>query len=859
MSSRSLRRNRRAAAAGALAATLGFAGLGLAASPASAVPGFQLERLAGADRIETAVEISQDTFTSATTALIARADLYPDALAGNYLAGAEQGPILLSHTDHVPEETLAELDRLGVTDVTLLGGTAALSDTVESELEAAGLTVNREAGTDRYKTAAEIATSQPAAGIGEVDGARTAILATGERFPDALTGGPLAYAGSHPILLTPTATLGADAAGALETLGIEHVIILGGTAAVSQAAEDAVEAAGMTTERLAGATRYSTATEIAEWAIANAGFTNTHVDVATGQNFPDALTGGPHAGENTSPIILANDGNTAEAVAFLQSISSTVAEGHIFGGTAAVSAAVEAALEAAGQTAPASATSRPELVSAAILDVVTVSEASPTKPAGTYVAYSFDENIDLFAAAPAAFQLYNADGTLDQATATSVTVSGSTATAYFAGIITDADAATLTLATVVEGAVTDNQNQDNPEGASGIGSNVAPGTALPAGTTSAPDLVSVGNFRQGAQNGETAVDFVFDEAATQVAAAPAADTFFLIQTNGSVAQCEGPGEDADAVAASGGTVAGGDGTTTFTVICTNPGITLATPNGTPLTATNVARGVVDGGEVTDASGNANVQQAADVASTSADPDLVSITLQPSAGTTADGILAVFDENVTDVVTVGSVFAYGVDGTPTAANGFDVNDSNRTQVLFTFPDGTIDAAGAEVVGLYVEDGAVVASDDATGNQEDEVGAANQTTGTQTVGATAAPQLVSVALSQTTDTFGNVTGVKAAYTFDEAVDGDTDASFFLYLADGTKLTASACAIDNNGTAAVATDDVTVNCTAFGVATNAQILSATLGTVGAGAVSELQAANQSNPEGDAFTTGGTGTAAA
>jgi len=350
MSSRSLRRNRRAAAAGALAATLGFAGLGLASAPAGATADFDLERLAGADRIETAVEISQDTFTSATTALIARADLYPDALAGNYLAGAEQAPILLSHTGDVPAETLAELDRLGVTDVTLLGGTSALSQDVQDELEAAGLTVNREAGTDRYKTAAEIATSQDAAGIGEVDGARTAILATGERFPDALTGGPLAYAGSHPILLTPTASLGADAAGALEALEIEHVIILGGTAAVSQAAEDAVEAAGMTTERLAGATRYSTATEIAEWAIANAGFSNTHVDVATGQNFPDALTGGPHAGENMAPILLANDGNTAEAEAFLESIANTVAEGHIFGGTAAVSAAVEAALEAAGQS-----------------------------------------------------------------------------------------------------------------------------------------------------------------------------------------------------------------------------------------------------------------------------------------------------------------------------------------------------------------------------------------------------------------------------------------------------------------------------------------------------------------------------
>lgn len=348
MSSRSLRPSGRKIGVAALAASLGLAGLGLAASPAQALPGFAFERLAGEDRIETAVEISADTFATSTTALIARADLFPDALAGNYLAGAEGAPILLSHTDEVPQETLDELARLGVTDVTLLGGTAALDDSVQAALEAEGYTVSREAGTDRYETAADIATSQDAATIGTTADGRTALLATGEKFADALTGGPLAYANSHPLLLTPSAALGDDASGALEALGIEHVVILGGSSAVSDTVEAELTAMGMTSERLAGDTRYETATDIAEYALTQ-GFTDAHINAATGLKFPDALTGGPHAGEEVTPIILANDGNTAEAVAYLEAHADTLVDGHIFGGTAAVSQAVEDTLTAAAQ------------------------------------------------------------------------------------------------------------------------------------------------------------------------------------------------------------------------------------------------------------------------------------------------------------------------------------------------------------------------------------------------------------------------------------------------------------------------------------------------------------------------------
>lgn len=824
MSSRSLRRNRRAAAAGALAATLGFAGLGLASAPAGATADFDLERLAGADRIETAVEISQDTFTSATTALIARADLYPDALAGNYLAGAEQAPILLSHTGDVPAETLAELDRLGVTDVTLLGGTSALSQDVQDELEAAGLTVNREAGTDRYKTAAEIATSQDAAGIGEVDGARTAILATGERFPDALTGGPLAYAGSHPILLTPTASLGADAAGALEALEIEHVIILGGTAAVSQAAEDAVEAAGMTTERLAGATRYSTATEIAEWAIANAGFSNTHVDVATGQNFPDALTGGPHAGENTAPIILANDGNTAEAEAFLESIAATVAEGHIFGGTAAVSAAVEAALEAAGQSVAAGVTARPELVSAQVVDTNTPAELGSD---GTTVAFTFDEEIATATnGTPPAAGLFNVYSAAGAPTAGSVVVSqsGTTVNVRFNAINSDVLAAGLTVATVDYNAVEDPGGAENPEGDAPLGTSTGGGEqSLAAGITDGPDLVSVGSFT--ADGANTEVAFTFDEAA----AAGAAANYNLIPLDGSAP-------------ISGASVDGGTNTTTHIVEFTGT-----------LNPANFARGTVDAGTVTETTDNelngpdSNVLQAADISAggNTADADLVSVQLQEGPATGEDRALFTFDENIATVVAPASLVLYKDDGTTVPGVTAQIDPGNATRVLVTYGEGAIDRA----VGGQALAGAVTSVDPAAAtNEDDEVGVANTgTTPGQTAGSTAGPDLTAVSADVETDLFGNVTGADATFTFDEPVTAATATEFFLFAATGERFSAISCLVPDQGTA-TQTDDVKVVCDFEGpVGDVDRPADAVLGTVDNGAVTPLDA-GVSNPEGAA-----------
>lgn len=347
-----------------LAAATATAGLlPLGGAPAGAVAGFSWDRLDGQDRFDTARRIAVDTFGQANTVLLARADLFPDALSGSYLAGSTDtgAPILLTEVNRLPQATNEALATLGTERVILLGGPAAISAAVEAELRSRNFDVERVGGRDRFETSQQIAERLGSTNVGQVDGDRTAIVASGRNFPDALAGGPLGFASRLPTLLTDTNSLPQPTRNALTNLSIRRVFLLGGTAAVSANVESQLREMGITVERLGGANRQGTAVIIAETAIDRLGFDDTHVNLARGDHFADALSGGPHAGDESNrgsepgaapaPIVLALSPTilSAETRDFLTNRSSTLRDGHIFGGTAAISDAVaDEAARAAG-------------------------------------------------------------------------------------------------------------------------------------------------------------------------------------------------------------------------------------------------------------------------------------------------------------------------------------------------------------------------------------------------------------------------------------------------------------------------------------------------------------------------------
>ena len=175
-------------------------------------------------------------------------------------------------------------------------GTAGLS-AHPSSTAAAGMVVQRLAGADRFATAAAVSAAHFAPGV------PAAYVATGANFPDALAAGPAAALARAPILLVTPTGIPAPTQAELARLQPGRIVVLGLAGAVSDpvvAALDAYDTGGGVV-RLGGADRYATAAAISA---AHFGPGVSVAYVATGANFPDALTGGVAAARAGGPLLL---------------------------------------------------------------------------------------------------------------------------------------------------------------------------------------------------------------------------------------------------------------------------------------------------------------------------------------------------------------------------------------------------------------------------------------------------------------------------------------------------------------------------------------------------------------------------
>jgi hypothetical protein len=255
-----------------------------------------LSRLAGDSRYATAAAISKESFpNTGGTVFLASGETFPDALSGGPAAGTQAGPILLSRQKGLPQETIAELQRLAPHKIYILGGEAALSADVAAQASRYAAQVTRLAGDDRYETGVAISRLLWAS-------ASTVYVASGTSYPDALSGGALAAHDSAPILLSSKRDLPDAVKSELLRLKPSRVVLLGGTAALARPVRRAIAATlpGAATERLSGANRYATSAAItrAGWSEAEVGY------FAAGTDFPDALAGVAAAALDGAPLLL---------------------------------------------------------------------------------------------------------------------------------------------------------------------------------------------------------------------------------------------------------------------------------------------------------------------------------------------------------------------------------------------------------------------------------------------------------------------------------------------------------------------------------------------------------------------------
>jgi putative cell wall-binding protein len=189
-------------------------------------------RLAGQDRYDTAAQLAATTGGLAKTVFIATGASFPDALGGSAAAGRLGGALLLTGRTTLPDATTAALTAGKPAKVVILGGSAVIDPTVLAQVQTLlpAATVQRWAGADRYGTAAAISSNT------YPQGATTAYLASGAAYPDALAGAPVAARAGAPLLLTQRDCLPDPTLAELTRLRATRIIVLGGTAAVSDAA-----------------------------------------------------------------------------------------------------------------------------------------------------------------------------------------------------------------------------------------------------------------------------------------------------------------------------------------------------------------------------------------------------------------------------------------------------------------------------------------------------------------------------------------------------------------------------------------------------------------------------------------------
>lgn len=311
----------------------------------------QVTRIAGADRLDTAVKISQkqwltvdpkSSWGQAETAVIATSGTFPDALAGGPLAFYKRGPLLLTPPNaglYGPAND--EINRVvpkGRT-VFILGGYAAVPSSVDQKLINEGYKVQRFAGQTRFDTALQVAKF----GLGDP---ADVVVATGTDFPDALSAGPLAagprateVAGQEAqpaaIILTNGSsffdpTTSAYVQSKLGTKNCDAVTAVGGAAVHALSAL----AGGQCHSELYGANRYETSAKVF------GEFSLTYlVGVASGATFADALTGAAYVANVQQPLLLTDPNNLPDPIGgYFDAMGKQpgVAYVDVFGGSKAI-------------------------------------------------------------------------------------------------------------------------------------------------------------------------------------------------------------------------------------------------------------------------------------------------------------------------------------------------------------------------------------------------------------------------------------------------------------------------------------------------------------------------------------------
>lgn len=289
----------------------------------------EVERLSGLNRYETSAKIAQVGWSTSQNVILATGEDYPDALCAAPLATHLNAPVLLTGKDSLSSETENEIDRLGVKTSYIIGGLGVVSMNVQKQLQAKNIHVDRLYGENRFQTSTWVANqmNDPKTPLSKI------FLATGYDFADAVIASSYAAKKGIPIVLVPkdyednylrlTGSLNIDSHTQTYSLGDTDEISWDVTSHYPNFSV------------IAGSDKYERNLSFTFTFSNELDFTTTYI--ATGDDFPDALTGATLAAQSSSPILLVGKELSPFTETILRRHAGSIKKLRVLGGEGAVS------------------------------------------------------------------------------------------------------------------------------------------------------------------------------------------------------------------------------------------------------------------------------------------------------------------------------------------------------------------------------------------------------------------------------------------------------------------------------------------------------------------------------------------
>ncbi|WP_144483698.1 cell wall-binding repeat-containing protein [Bacillus safensis] len=211
-----------------------------------------VSRIEGSNRYEVAVNAAKRGWQEAPAVVLVGGDAYADALSAVPYAYQQGAPVLLTNAGSLSGAVKTVLQQLKTKRVTILGGTASISEKVVKQLKAMNLSVSRIQGKNRYELAANVAK--------HMKSASAAVVVNGSAYADAVAIAPYAAKQGYPILLTDAKGLRQETANLLKNKAVKRTIVIGGEASVNKPTFQKLPSP----VRISGANRYEAAAQIAK-------------------------------------------------------------------------------------------------------------------------------------------------------------------------------------------------------------------------------------------------------------------------------------------------------------------------------------------------------------------------------------------------------------------------------------------------------------------------------------------------------------------------------------------------------------------------------------------------------------------